>query len=281
MRLGICRARAELCATQRRPTLQQRLRHLTQIAGGLHAERRSDRVYGAPITSNHTWRASKAAKKKAKAAASDGTATKKKKSGVAPTRGKRKAAPAGSAGLAPDDVSALSDAAADALAKHIKDDGGVVLARYKDPLFGKAVVFAVLPLEKVERTIFQRLLGATGLGPRLALAILSTLGPERAVRSIQGKDVAALSTVSGIGKKRAEKLIVELSDRFSDLAIAPAPGRSRPADEAAKALLALGYAQAVADEAVRAALAEARTDDVAALVRRALQQLTTPRGGRG
>ena len=132
-----------------------------------------------------------------------------------------------------------------------------------------------------ERTIFQRLLGATGLGPRLALAILSTLGPERAVRSIQGKDVAALSTVSGIGKKRAEKLIVELSDRYSDLAIAPAPGRSRPADEAAKALLALGYAQAVADEAVRAALAEARTDDVAALVRRALQQLTAPRGGRG
>jgi len=132
-----------------------------------------------------------------------------------------------------------------------------------------------------ERAIFQRLLGATGLGPRLALAILSTLGPERAVRSIQGKDVAALSTVNGIGKKRAEKLIVELSDRFSDLAISPAPGRGRPADEGAKALLALGYAPAVADEAVRAALAEARTDDVAALVRRALQQLTTPRGGRG
>ena len=132
-----------------------------------------------------------------------------------------------------------------------------------------------------ERAIFQRLLGATGLGPRLALAILSTLGPERAVRSIQGKDVAALSTVAGIGKKRAEKLIVELSDRFSDLAIAPAPARSRPADEAAKALLALGYPPAVADEAVRAVLVEARTDDVAALVRRALQQLTTPRGGRG
>ncbi|HEU5219531.1 MAG TPA: Holliday junction branch migration protein RuvA [Gemmatimonadales bacterium] len=132
-----------------------------------------------------------------------------------------------------------------------------------------------------ERTIFQRLLGATGLGPRLALAILSTLGPERAVRSIQGKDVAALSTVNGIGKKRAEKLIVELSDRFSDLAVSPVPGRGRPADEAAKALLALGYPPATADEAVRAVLAEGRTDDVAALVRRALQHLTTARGGRG
>lgn len=132
-----------------------------------------------------------------------------------------------------------------------------------------------------ERAIFQRLLTATGLGPRLALAILSTLGPERAVRSIQGKDIAALSTVSGIGKKRAEKLVVELSDRFADLAIAPAAGPGRPADEAARALAALGYGPAAADEAVRSALAAGRTDDVALLVRRALQHLTTPKGGRG
>lgn len=133
----------------------------------------------------------------------------------------------------------------------------------------------------VERAIFQRLLGATGLGPRLALAILSTLGPERAVRSIQGKDVAALSTVSGIGKKRAEKLIVELSDRFADLAFAKAGGPARPADEAARALGALGYAPAVADEAIRAVLAAGRTDDIALLVRRALQYLISPKGGPG
>ena len=127
-----------------------------------------------------------------------------------------------------------------------------------------------------ERAIFQRLLTATGLGPRLALAILSTLGPERAVRSIQGKDVAALSTVSGIGKKRAEKLIVELSDRFADLAPA-APGLApvtRPADEAARALVALGYTQAAADEAIRAALQTEQADGAAGLIRRALQYLT-------
>jgi Holliday junction DNA helicase RuvA len=131
-----------------------------------------------------------------------------------------------------------------------------------------------------ERAIFQRLLSATGLGPRLALAILSTLGPERAVRSIQGKDVAALSTVSGIGKKRAEKLIVELSDRFADIAIAPAAGPGRSSDEAVRALTALGYTAAVADEAVRAVLAAGSSDAVETLVRRALQHLTTPRGGR-
>ena len=132
-----------------------------------------------------------------------------------------------------------------------------------------------------ERAIFQRLLTATGLGPRLGLAILSTLGPERAVRSIQAKDVAALSTVSGIGKKRAEKLIVELSDRFADLAIAPAATPGRPSDEAVRALTALGYSAAVADEAVRSALAAGHSDGVAGLVRRALQQLTAPKGRRG
>ena len=132
-----------------------------------------------------------------------------------------------------------------------------------------------------ERAIFQRLLSASGLGPRLALAILSTLGPERAVRSIQGKDVAALSTVSGIGKKRAEKLIVELSDRFADLAVAPVAGPGRVSDEAVRALTALGYSPAVADEAVRAALAAGSSDGVETLVRRALQQVTAPRGGGG
>ena len=132
-----------------------------------------------------------------------------------------------------------------------------------------------------ERTIFQRLLSATGLGPRLALAILSTLGPERAVRSIQGKDVAALSTVSGIGKKRAEKLIVELSDRFADVAVGRAPGPARASDEAVRALTALGYSTAVADDAVRAVLAAGSGDGVETLVRRALQQLTSPKGGRG
>lgn len=132
-----------------------------------------------------------------------------------------------------------------------------------------------------ERTIFQRLLGATGLGPRLALAILSTLGPDRTVRSIQGRDIAALSTVAGIGKKRAEKLTVELSDRFADIALAPVTRAGRPADEAARGLVALGYAPASADEAIRAVLAADTAQDVAALVRHALKYLTTQRGGRG
>jgi Holliday junction DNA helicase RuvA len=135
-----------------------------------------------------------------------------------------------------------------------------------------------------ERTVFQRLLGASGLGPKLALGILSALGPQRTVRAITTKDIAMLSTVSGIGKKRAEKLAVELSDRFADLPHLASPAeaaRAAPADAAVLALGKLGYAPAAADEAVRAALADGAADETPALVRRALQLLTTSRGGRG
>lgn len=69
---------------------------------------------------------------------------------------KRALQPAGSAGLAPEDVVQLSDRGADALAALIEKDGGQALARYRDPLFGKPVVFAVLPLALVQRTVFQR-----------------------------------------------------------------------------------------------------------------------------
>ena len=131
-----------------------------------------------------------------------------------------------------------------------------------------------------ERRIFQRLLGASGFGPRLALALLSTLGPERTVRSIKGKDIAALATVSGIGKKKAERLILELSDKFADLDIEPAKTVPRPAEEAVQALTALGYAPAMAEEAIRQVLADGEAGDTAQLVRRALQWIAKPRGGR-
>jgi holliday junction DNA helicase RuvA len=134
--------------------------------------------------------------------------------------------------------------------------------------------------QALERRIFQRLLGASGFGPRLALALLSTLGPDRTVKSIKGKDIAALATVSGIGKKKAERLILELSDKFADVDIEPAKTVPRPAEEAVKALAALGYAPAVAEDAVRQVLGEGDDGDTAQLVRRALQWIAKPRGGR-
>jgi Holliday junction DNA helicase RuvA len=131
-----------------------------------------------------------------------------------------------------------------------------------------------------ERRIFQRLLGASGFGPRLALALLSTLGPDRTVKSIKGKDIAALATVSGIGRKKAERLILELSDKFGDIEIETARAVPRPAEEAVQALAALGYAPAIAEDAVRQVIGSVEEGDTGQIIKRALQWIAKPRGGR-
>ena len=97
----------------------------------------------------------------------------------------------------------------------------------------------------VERAVFRRLMGAAGVGARLALAILSTLGAERTVRAVRDKDLAVLASVSGIGRKKAERIVLELGDRMDDLPAA-APVAS-PAADAVRALMALGYPAAQAD----------------------------------
>lgn len=130
-----------------------------------------------------------------------------------------------------------------------------------------------------ERRIFQRLLGASGFGPKLALALLSALGADRTVRSIRGRDLAALSSVGGIGRKKAERLVLELQDRFTDLAIEAEPARPAGAEGAIQALLGLGYAPGAAEDAVRAALTAGAPEETSQLIRRALQQLAA-RGGR-
>jgi len=131
-----------------------------------------------------------------------------------------------------------------------------------------------------ERQVFQRLLGASGFGPKLALALLSALGPERTVRSILARDLTALSSVGGIGKKKAERLVLELQDRFGGLVLEPQASKPAGTEDAVRALVGLGYGIAAADDAVRAALAEDTPMEPSQLIRRALQQLAAARGGR-
>jgi Holliday junction DNA helicase RuvA len=112
-------------------------------------------------------------------------------------------------------------------------------------------------LDEQERAVFARLLTAPGVGPRLALAMLSTLSPQRLVRAIAERDTAALRQVPGIGAKKAERLVVELQGRLDDLALAAAAGptpEGRAAEEAIRALIALGYSAPQATAAVRRAL---------------------------
>jgi holliday junction DNA helicase RuvA len=131
-----------------------------------------------------------------------------------------------------------------------------------------------------ERMVFQRLLDASGFGPKLALALLSALGAERTVRSILSRDLTALSSVSGVGRKKAERLVLELQDKFGDVSLQTPAARSPGADEAVQALVGLGYGPGAADEAVRAVVADGATSDTSQLIRRALHRLAAARGGR-
>lgn len=122
------------------------------------------------------------------------------------------------------------------------------------------------------RELFTRLLGASGVGPRLAVAMLSTLSPRRLARALVDGDIAVLKQVSGIGKKTAERIILELGEKVDDLAL---PGRGEGApdrgEDAVAALVSLGYSAVDADRAVRKALDDgASADEPDELVRRAL-----------
>jgi Holliday junction DNA helicase RuvA len=124
-----------------------------------------------------------------------------------------------------------------------------------------------------ERRVFQRLMTASGVGPRLALAMLSALPSERIVRAIRDRDVAVLVSVPGVGKKTAERLAVELADKTADLAAESGAPITTVSDTAAKALMRLGYSAPEADEAVRRILAEEATLAVPDLIKRALTRL--------
>lgn len=128
-------------------------------------------------------------------------------------------------------------------------------------------------IEPHERELFRRLLGASGVGPKVALAMLSTYAADRLARALAEKDINALKQVSGVGKKTAERIVLELSDKVQDLAVRPAGGAeksSAPAQEAVAALVSLGYSFPDADAAVRRVLEQGEVMSTDELIRRAL-----------
>lgn len=138
-------------------------------------------------------------------------------------------------------------------------------------LFGFATV--------VEKRVFQRLLTASGIGPALALGMLSTLSADRLVRAIREKDLPTLQGVPRVGRKKAERLILDLADKLDDVQ-GDMAGLSRPdgvgADDAVRALVSLGYGSADAEKAVRSALDEGgRGLSAPELIRRALSKVST------
>ena len=140
--------------------------------------------------------------------------------------------------------------------------------------------------DAAERSLFRLLMGVSGIGPKLALAIVSAYGPEQLSRAIAGQDVALLASVSGVGRKTAQRICVDLKDKVGDVgavAVANADAAaavampvvpngadlSDPYYGAREALVALGYSLAdceaaldgvegTEDERVRSALARLR-----------------------
>jgi holliday junction DNA helicase RuvA len=129
-----------------------------------------------------------------------------------------------------------------------------------------------------ERSVFELLQTASGVGPRLAQAVLSVLPPTEVRRAVAVADVPALTRVPGIGKKGAERLVLELRDKIGAIEAA-APAELTPTapwrDQVGQALVGLGWSPREADEAVTAVAPDATAEpDVPALLRAALRVLS-------
>lgn len=127
-----------------------------------------------------------------------------------------------------------------------------------------------------ERELFERLIGVSGVGPKVALAVLSGLSPDTLKGAIAREDVTLLSSVPGVGKKTAQRMIIDLKDKLDlpDLGAGAAGGAgSGAAAEARDALLSMGFSAAEAALALRDVPAGAGAEDA---IKHALKRL----GGR-
>lgn len=158
------------------------------------------------------------------------------------------------------------------------------------PLGAVAQVFTVLHVvdgvpsllgfaSRAERELARRLLSVAGVGPAIALALLSVFAPSELAAAIAGGDAAALRSVKGVGQKTAERLCLELREAMQKLELAPAAAGERrqakhPADDAIAALVTLGYAEKDARdkvERVRRRADAPAAEDTEGLVKAVLQ----------
>jgi Holliday junction DNA helicase RuvA len=127
-----------------------------------------------------------------------------------------------------------------------------------------------------ERDVFLSLIGVSGIGPKLAQTVLSGLTYKEFIQAIQTGDEKKLNTISGVGKKTAQRLVVELQDKFgkieTELAAANKPGiYTNIEKEAILALLSLGYARPAAEKALKKAQNNGSVKTVEELLKQALQ----------
>jgi len=133
-------------------------------------------------------------------------------------------------------------------------------------------------LNESERTLFRALIRVSGIGPKLGLSILSSMELATFVQCIRNSDTARLIRIPGVGKKMAERLVVEMRDKLQDWDTSTSPttvssvlvqGITSPVEDAISALIALGYKPNDASRWVHAVAEDGLTSEI--LIRRALQ----------
>ena len=129
---------------------------------------------------------------------------------------------------------------------------------------------------RLEQELFERLISVSGIGPKVALAVLSGIEPGELITAIQRGDLARLTAIPGVGKKTSERIVLELKDRLPHAAHTPVPeggaGPSVMKDDVLSALMNLGYHRPLAEKAVDAAI-KTTAGDFEQTLRQALREL--------
>lgn len=126
-----------------------------------------------------------------------------------------------------------------------------------------------------DKQLFERLISVSGIGPKLAITIMSGMSPDAMVAAIRSNDVAALTRIPGIGKKTAERLVLELRDKLEQFGAAPAVRTTTPVeDDVLSALLNLGFQRSAAERALAAAAKNGGRESFESLFRESLARLS-------
>lgn len=132
-----------------------------------------------------------------------------------------------------------------------------------------------------EKLMFEEVTSISGIGPKLGITILSGMPVDELVAAIRQSNLARLTSIPGIGKKTAERLVVELRDKLAKLGAEPAgeqaasPGTSQSQEDVVSALVNLGYAKPVAEKAVQTTVSTSKSEPAFEdLLRTALRQLS-------
>ena len=135
-------------------------------------------------------------------------------------------------------------------------------------------------LSVLEQQLFERLISISGIGPKLAIAVLSGIEPHDLIAAVQRGDLARLTGIPGVGRKTAERIVLELKDRLAQIAVAPggAPAPvstgERLRDDLLSALQNLGYHRPLAEKAIDASLSSTGAPSFEQALKGALRELS-------